>query len=273
MYLDHWQLASRPFEPAANREAFFPCEAHEGTLLKLRYAVENQRGAAVLAGPAGVGKTMLVNLLRAELPARCRPIVHLVFPQMSSRDLLVYLAEQFGAPPMDPPRGTIEESVRRLESFLVHNVQQDHHALAVIDEAHLLEDCGLLETLRLLLNFGADGRPALTLLLVGQPGLLSALNRLPGLEERVAVKTLLRPLSAEETSCYVHHRLRSAGAGRHIFTPDALEALHWLSHGVPRQINRLGDLALLVGYADRLDRLDASTIQSVSEELVTLAAE
>jgi general secretion pathway protein A len=273
MYLDYWQLVSRPFEPAANREAFFPCESHEGALLKLRYAVEHQRGAAALVGPPGVGKTMLVNLLRTELPARCRPIVHLVFPQMSSRDLLVYLADQLGAPSGDPPRHTAEESVRRLESFLTQNTQQGHHALAVIDEAHLLEDCGLLETLRLLLNFESSGQPALALLLVGQPGLLSALERLPGLEERVAVKTLLRPLSTEETACYVQHRLRAAGADRQIFTPDALEALHWLSHGVPRQINRLGDLALLVGYADRLDHLDASTIQSVSEELVALVPE
>ena len=58
-----------------------------------------------------------------------------------------------------------------------------------------------------------------------------------------------------------------------IFTPDALEAIHYLSHGVARQINRLGDLALLVGYADRLPQLAAHQIESVSEELVTLSVD
>src|SRR5688572_7077785 len=109
MYLDYWQLSARPFEPCGDRATFYPCEAQEAALLKLRYAVDNRRGAALLAGPAGVGKTMLLALLRLGLPETLRPIVHLVFPQMSSRDLLVYLAEQLGAPPADPPRHTIEE--------------------------------------------------------------------------------------------------------------------------------------------------------------------
>jgi general secretion pathway protein A len=142
-----------------------------------------------------------------------------------------------------------------------------------IDEAHLLEDCGALETLRLLLNFEQAGRPVLTLVLIGQMGLVSAVGRLPGLDERIAVKAILRGLAPEETAAYVRHRLEAAGATREIFTHDAIEALHYLSHGSPRQINRLADLALVVGYADRLPQLTAHQIEAVSEELVTLAVE
>jgi len=273
MYLDYWQLATKPFEPSADPATFYSCEAHEGALLKLRYAIENRRGAALLAGPAGVGKTMLTALLRADLPPEFRPQVHLIFPQMSSRDLLVYLAEQIGAPPADPPRHTVEESVRRLEFYLTQNAREGRHAVVVIDEAHLLEDCGALETLRLLLNFEVEGRPALTLLLVGQMNLVPAADRLPSLEERISVKTLLRAFSAEETAAYVRHRMTAAGATRDIFMPDALEALHYLTHGTPRQINRLGDLALLVGFADRLPQLTAEQIEAVSEELITIAAD
>lgn len=273
MYREYWQLAAKPFESTANRKDFFASEAHEGALMKLRYAVENRRGAALLAGPAGVGKTLLVELLGGELSDEYRPQVHLVFPQMSTRDLLVYLAEQIGAPPSDPPRHTIEESVRRLQSLLTSNCCEGRHAVVVIDESHLLEDCGALETLRLLLNFQVEGRPKLTLLLVGQMSLVSAVGRLSGLEERISVKALLRPLSPVETTAYVRHRLEAAGATREIFTPDAIEALHYLSHGVPRQINRLGDLALLVGFADRLAQLGAQHIEAVSDELVSISAE
>jgi general secretion pathway protein A len=271
MYLEYWQLTSQPFEPIVDRAALYPCEAHEAALVKLRYAIENQRGASLLAGPAGSGKTMLVRLLEQQLDARFTPFVNLVFPQMSSRDLLVYLAEELGAPPADPPRHTVEESVRRLEFYLRQNAALDRHAVVAVDEAHLLEDCGVLETLRLLLNFELDARPVLSLLLVGQMNLVSAVGRLPSLAERVAVNSLLRALSAEETAGYVRHRLQAAGARREIFTSDAVEALHYLGRGIPRQINRLGDLALLVGYADRLPQLTADQIEAVSEELVTVS--
>ncbi|HJQ78542.1 MAG TPA: ATPase, partial [Lacipirellulaceae bacterium] len=125
----------------------------------------------------------------------------------------------------------------------------------------------------LLLNFESAGRPLLTLILVGQMGLVSSISRLPSLEERVAVKALLRAFTPQESEGYVRHRLELAGAKREIFTSDAIEALHYLGHGVARQINRLGDLALLVGFADQLPQITAKQIESVSEELVTLAVD
>lgn len=273
MYLDYWQLETRPFEPATDRAAFYPCEAHQGAMLKLRYGIENQRGLALLAGPAGCGKTLLVNLLRQELPEENRPFVHLVFPQMSTRDLLAYLADELGAPPVEPARGTIDESVRRLETTLGENARQGRHALVAVDEAHLLEDTGALETLRLLVNFEHEGRPTLTLLLVGQPALLAAVARLPGLDERIGVKTLLRPFTPDETASYLQHRLQAAGASRDLFSIEAVEAIHYLSHGLPRQINRLADLALVVGYAEELPQIDAAQIDAVSAELLSVAPE
>ena len=106
----------------------------------------------LVAGPAGVGKTLLIETLRQQIGETYQPFVRVVFPQMTDRDLLVYLAEQLDSPPADPPRYTIEESLRRLEYILCHNVARKRHAMIVVDEAHLLEDSGLLEPLRLLLN-------------------------------------------------------------------------------------------------------------------------
>jgi general secretion pathway protein A len=272
MYREYWQLETKPFEPNADSRFFFPCESQRGALHKLRYAVDNRRGAALLTGPAGIGKTLLVQTLREQLGDAVGSFVQVVFPLMSSRDLLAYLADEFGAPPADPPERTIEASLRRLEFALGEQSRQGKHAILVVEEAHLLEDCGLLETLRLLLNLRSEAGPMFTLLMVGQPALLNALQRNAPLDERVDLKMLLRPYTAEETADYVVHRLNAAGATRAIFSPESLKTVHELTHGIPRRINRLCDLALVVGFAARQATIDSAQLEAVNDELVTVVA-
>ena len=273
MYEEYWQLERKPFEPSGEQRFYYPSETHQGALLKLRYAIENHRGAALLAGASGSGKTMLVGAIRRGLAEGFTPFVHLVFPQMSGNELLAYLADELGAPAGDSTVGSVDKSVRRIDRFLADNTAAGRHAVVVVDEAHLLAGTDALETLRLLLNFEIASRPGLTLLLAGQPSLLPALQRMPSLDDRLGVKTLLRRFTVEETISYVNHRLTAAGATRAIFETPALEALHELSRGIARQINRLADLALLIGYAEELPAISAEHVESVSNELVTVAPE
>ncbi len=273
MYESYWNLQRRPFENNADPQFYYPGESHQAALLKLRYAVENRRGGALLAGVSGSGKTLLVNMMRTMLGDGFGPFVHLVFPQMATADLLAYLAEEFDGPGGPASGASVQESVRRIGRALVENAQNGRHAVLVIDEAHLIESGHTLEALRLLMNFQPDNQPAMTLLLVGQPALLATLRRMTQLEERLSVKCLLRPFNEEETAAYVSHRLRAAGCLQPIFEPDALAALHGLTHGVARSINRLGDLSLLIGFAEERQTISGEQVEAVCEELVSVAPE
>src|SRR5690606_24028384 len=99
------------------------------------------------------------------------------------------------------------------------------------------------------------------------------LERMPELDERLGVKCLIRPFTLEESIAYVQHRLQVAGATRPIFDDRALMAIHRLSHGSPRRINRLCDLALLIGYAEERTTIGEVQIVAVAEELTTVAPE
>ena len=271
MYESHWQLAARPFDHSADARFYYPGESQQGALLKLRYALENRRGAALLTGAAGLGKTMLAQTLTRQLGESLSPKVHLVFPQMPAGQLLAYLADQLGA--AGGPTLTIEHSLRRIETRLRENAKAGKHAIIVIDEAHLLDDSQALETVRLLLNLEHEARPLASFLLTGQTSLLLAIERRPDLEERLAVKCLLRRFKPEETMGYVQHRLTAAGAIQAIFTDGALEAIHQESLGIPRRINRLCDLALLVGFAEELTSIGPDQIAAISEELTGATSE
>ena len=272
MYESYWQFEKRPFENTSDQRFYYPGEAHQGALLKLRYAVENRRGAALLTGASGLGKTLVVRTLAEQVPPRFQPFVHLVFPQLPPEQLLAYLADELTAERTggEPP---LHESLGRITQMLSENYESRRHAVVVVDEAHLLQDPVTLDMLRLLTNFEWGGEPALTLLLVGQPSLLPMLDRMPELDERLAVKSLLTRFTSDDTSAYVHHRLSVAGARQKIFTDDAVDAIHHLAQGIPRRINRLCDLALLIGYAEELSSIDAAHIESVAEELITVAAD
>lgn len=273
MYESYWQLSAKPFENTADPRFYYPGESHQAALLKLRYAIENRRGGTLLAGPSGAGKTLLTHMLRAMLGEPFTPFVHLVFPQMATAELLGYLADELDGAQRIAERPGVDESVRRIERFLARNARDGRHAVVAVDEAHLIDSPHTLEALRLLLNFEPEGRPGLTLLLAGQPGLLPTLGRTPGFDERLGVKCLLRPFTERETADYVTHRLKTAGAVRTIVEPDALPTLHALTHGIARRINRLCDLALLIGFAEERRTLGAAHFEAVCQELLSVAPE
>lgn len=168
---------------------------------------------------------------------------------------------------------SIAQNLRRIEDALRENLKAGRRAVLVVDEAQHLLESGALETIRLLLNLETTAGPGFTLLLVGQPILLPTLDRTPALEERLGVKCLLRPFTLEESAAYVNHRMGAAGASQPIFDDAALTAIHRLAHGSPRRINRLCDLALLIGYAEERTTIGEAQIEAVCEELTAVAPE
>ena len=272
MYEAYWELERKPFGSGCETALYYPGDAHQATLLKLRYAVESRHGAALVTGHSGVGKTLVTRLLAERLPQDCGPWVHLTYPQMPTANLLAYLAHELQTPGLSVGReSSIDESVRLIGEQLRENAKSGRHATIVVDEAHLLDGTRTFEALRLLLNFEHEGRPTVTIVFVGQPALMPLLERMPQLEQRLVVKCLLRPLSVDETHSYVQHRLQSAGAKRPIFESEALDALRAVSQGIPRDINRLCDLALLISFADGEHSITADRIEAVAAELVNVA--
>ncbi len=266
MYEQHWNLSTRPFENRIQADFFYPAETHQAALMKLRYAIENRRAAALLCGPCGMGKSLLVDAIANQLGDDFQPFCHLVFPQMDSDQLLSYIVEQTTSG-TDASSHETAKNLSRFDSFIRKNIDDGRHAVIVIDESHLLEQNDLLEPLRLLLNVGASsaqGESAWTLVLAGQPMLLSQVERNHSLDERVAVKCMLNRFLPEESIAYIQHRLRQADAdAESIFAYPAMERIHVLSEGIPRRINRLCDLALMVGFAEDRSIVDEDVINSV----------
>lgn len=274
MYESYWGLSRNPFQNVAGPEFLYLGETHRAALLKLRYVLENRLGAGLLSGGTGYGKTYLTQIFARQLPEQFAPRVHLVFPQLSPPELLAYLAVELGLDEAEIGRndGRLDRTVRSIERQLRQHSESGRHPLIVIDESHLIEDQRVFQTLQLLLNFQQHAGIGFSLILVGDRPVLGRLRRLPQLDDRIGIRALLQPLGRDDVAGYVGHRLKAAGAARPIFEESAITALFELSGGVPRRVNRLCDLALLVGYADGADHLSAADVEAVGEEFLSAAA-
>jgi len=270
MYETFWNLHRPPFDDGANADFYFPGRSHQAALLKLRYLVDQRKGLAIVVGEHGLGKTHLTHVFDAELTAAgLGPVVRLLFPQLGPSQTLVYLAQRLGA---EMPRTLSEaEILAALETRLAQLRSAGKSPVFVIDDAHLLE-IEHLQLIRLLLNFREAGLADFSVVLSGRPELLTQTRSLGALDQRAVLRAALSPLALDEVLPYVRHRLQVAGGPQELFNAAAGKALWEISQGIPRRINQLCDLALLVGFADELSSVGAVEIEAAAEELMSIAA-
>jgi general secretion pathway protein A len=274
MYHGYWGLAKSPFENIPAPEFFYGSRTHHTALLKLRYLISHCSGAGLVVGGVGVGKTSLARLVECEHSAKQGPVIPVVFPQFGPAELLAYITTKLGTGDEDliDAKTGLDWIVRELEARLTRLTSEGRHTVFFIDDAHLIEDQQVLRSLQLLLNFQQRPGIEFSLILLGEPSLLAHISRMGALDERMSVKSVLEPFTRSETAEYVMHRLNVAGCQRTIFDDSAVDRLFELSSGHPRRINRLCDVALLVGFADELARITSVEIDAVSQELSGVSA-
>jgi general secretion pathway protein A len=270
MYEQYWRLQRPAFDNDFDPRFYFPARSHHGALLKLRYCLENRKDAAVLVGDHGLGKTYLTHLLEHELDAERFAFARVVFPLLSPAELLRYLAYRLGTP-CESATAPTDAVLAHLENHLKREQSTGRRPVVLVDDAHLL-DIAHLQTLQLLLNLGGGG-PGFGLVLAGRSDLLARLKRVPPLAERVAVRMTLQPLGEDEAAGYVAKRLQAAGRADVVLHAAAIQSAWELSRGVPRVMNQICDLSLLVGYADGLTGLTAVEVQAAAAELGSVTAD
>ena len=265
MYREHWGLKDLPFENVPDPRYFYPSPEHQEALMRLFYAVNNRKGAAMLTGEVGCGKTILSRTLVQDLAGDRYEIGLVANPSLPPLDFLREILYQLG---VESGSTSKLDLLHALNDLVVKNLNAGKDTVVMIDEAQAIEDEATLEELRLLLNFQLNERFLLTLILIGQPELREKVGRIRQLDQRIAIKYHLGPLSPEEMRKYILFRLEKAGLHREVIAPESFAEIHRITHGIPRDINNLCDLSLLLGFSRGAQMIDLQVIQKAAAAAV-----
>jgi general secretion pathway protein A len=270
MYKEFYHLKENPFSVTADPDFFYSSHRHIEAFSHLTYGIQQRKGIIVITGEIGTGKTTLCRTLLTRLDQNTKTAL-ILNPTFSDIQLLKLIIRDFG---LNGNYKNKFDLITALNNFLLSETSQGHNVVLIIDEAQNLRP-KQLEHIRLLSNLETEKDKLLQIILVGQPELDQHL-KLPSLRQlnqRVAVRFNITPLTADETSDYILHRLKVANSDTNFlcmvrFAPEAIHAVYQYSGGTPRLINILCDRALLAGYTKERRTIDADIIHQCAKEVI-----
>lgn len=263
MYTQFFNLREMPFSIAPDPAYLYMSPRHQEALGHLLYGTGKYGGFVQLTGEVGTGKTTIIRTLLAQrLDNVDVAMIH--NPRQSEREFVQSICDELGVV-YDKATPTLKTLVDALNAYLIERHQAGRRTVLIIDEAQQLAP-DVLEQVRLLTNLETSKEKLLRIMLVGQPELAELLARqdLRQLAQRITARYHLTPLSADEATEYIAHRLQVAGGARDLFSAAAIKVIHRHAAGIPRLINILCDRALLGAYSQ--------SVRQVTPELVALAA-
>ena len=267
MYASFFGLNEKPFSITPDPRYLFLSERHAEALAHLVYGINEAGGFIQLTGEVGTGKTTVVRSLLTQAPKHAE-IALILNPRMTPAEFLLAICEELGIGVPEGSEQSLKDLVDLLSLHLLNSHADGKRIVLVVDEAQNLS-VEVLEQVRLLTNLETETQKLLQIILIGQPELRELLGRtdLRQLAQRITGRYHLDPLSPEESSAYVRHRLRVAGATRDVFSNGALSEINRLSGGVPRLINIISDRALLGAFTEDRHLVGASVVRRAAGEV------
>nr|WP_136250227.1 AAA family ATPase [Ningiella ruwaisensis] len=267
MYLNYYGLTDNPFSIAPNPDYLFMSTRHKQALAHLTFGLQESGGFVMLTGEVGTGKTTVSRKLMQDLSDDTQTAV-ILNPTLSALELLATVCDELGID-YDESKASLKTYTDSILGKLEDNHQRGMNTVLIIDEAqHLLPE--VLEQLRLLTNLETNREKLLKVVLIGQPELQHLLrrNELRQLAQRVTARYHLLPLTQDEVSTYIEHRLSVADSAQSPFTKAACELIFSISGGIPRVINLLCDRALSLGYSLQRPFIDHQVMMSASYQVL-----
>lgn len=259
--LKHWGLERWPFCSTPGERQFYPTTGHNEALARIEYLVDGRRRLGALLGESGVGKSLVLRVAAAQLAKKGRAVVLVDALGASTREFLWQVACGLGTTPRED--ADVPWLWRQIADRVVENRMRQVDTVLLIDDAGQAGPDLVTQFLRLA---RLDLTPAARWTIVLAAEQPQAVRWNEALRNLFDLRIDVLPWAIEETIGYLQTALVDAGRFEPLFDDGALQALHEISCGVPRQVTRLADYALLAGAVAGVETIDAGIVEAASEE-------
>jgi len=263
MYEAYFNLKERPFSISPDPRFFYLTAQHKEALTNCQYMITNRVGPVYVHGDVGTGKTTIARRLYQQLLDDPTYILAMIIsPNLkSSNALLRLIMKEFNV----KTDKKYENSLTLFGEFLQESAVKGKVPVLFIDEAQLLKP-DMLELVRFLLNFETNTQKLLQIVLFGQNELATNLESKKELKSRM-YRSALASLNRSDMENMIQFRFQIAGGEKHPFTPDGLDELYKLTLGLPREICKVTDMALLRAMVNQTHEVTADIVRQTAEQL------
>lgn len=257
-------LRENCFAPSPNPRYLHLTDQTNACLFKCKFVIEERQGLSAIIGKIGYGKTSvlreIVNSYIDDPTYRIAMVPNGSFP--SEMQLAKTISGELGL----AARRSLVAQITEIRDYALSVYAEGGNIVLIIDEAQNLKGAQF-DFLRELLNFETNESKTIQIIIAGQPEIENKLATKPALVSRIILTNYLDTFTYEDMCGALDHRVRVAGGldARGIFEESALKALYLASRGVPREIIKLANAALLLGAVNH--------IQPLNDELIKLAAD
>jgi general secretion pathway protein A len=266
MHQTFFGLEKPPFHITPDPDFLFLSRSHEEALASMVYGIDQRKGFILVLGDVGLGKTTILRAYLEQLAPKDLTTAYIFNPDVTFKALLdtIFRELNIAGKPDD-----VHAMVDRLHEVFVEHFQSGRNVVLIIDEAQHMP-VETLEGLRMLSNLETAREKLLQMVLVGQPEFAARLERpeLRQLNQRIAVRSTLVPLTEAESLAYIEHRLTKAGgSAASVFTRGARRAIVAHAKGVPRVINIVCDNAPVNGFGLQRKPVTAALVREAIRDL------
>jgi general secretion pathway protein A len=262
MYENYWGLREPPFAATTGEPALFATPGREEALARLHFLASGRRRLGLLLGDWGVGKSLVLDVFADQLRGNPRRVAKVSALGIDVCEFLASIAMAWGHN-VEAERGG-RELWQAVADRLAEHQYQRLASVVLVDDA----DEASAEVLAQLARLAQRPVPAdahLTMVLAARRSGVHRLGR--RLLELADLRIDLWPWEAPDVRSYIDHALSRAGRNEPAFDSEALSRLHELSHGIPRRVQQLAELALVAAAGKKLPHVDVHTLEGVFEEL------